>query len=361
MKKLGWYVLRSCLVSYGICLVSIVGLFVVVDLSARLGDFLQSGRHNLAGHIFRYYLFNIPIIFGKVSPLITVLAAIFVMTRMKRSNEIVPITASGVSVQRVLVPVVVFAVFLSFFSLALEEWVYPAASRALRERDLSASRERHQFYNLIHDREKNILFFMIRYVPSEALMENVHISGLDEKLRETVHYYATRGRYQTDAGRKGWLLEDGYVQRFDTQGFRIGDGRPEKFDTFLYQESSLLPFDVERGGHQGGVRSLSALYGLWRRNPQMYHLGVRFHFRAAFPFSNLLLLLVGLPFALRTRSRSFFLGAVLSAGVVASFFVVSYLFLRLGYAGVLPPIFAGWVPVALFGSAGTVLFRMIPT
>lgn len=359
MKILSWYVFRGCLVSFAICLVSIIGLFVVVDLSAKLGDFLQSGRSDLGAYIFRYYLFNIPLIFGKVSPLITVLAAIFVLTKMKKSNELVPITASGVSVQRVLVPLVVFAAALSFGSLLLEEWAYPAVTRALREKDLSAGRERHQFYNLIHDRKNNVLLFMIRYVPSEALMEHVHISRLDASMRESEHWYALRGRYQSERGRRGWLLEKGTLQRFDEEGFR--KGKPRSFEKRLFQGTVLLPFDVERGGSQGGMRPLSDLHALWRLHPEMYNLGVRFHFRAAFPFANLILLLVGLPVALRSRSRSFFLGAALSALVVASFFCTSYLFLRLGYAGILPPLFAGWVPVVLFGSAGSVLFRIIPT
>jgi lipopolysaccharide export system permease protein len=359
MKKLDWYVFRGYLISYAICLVSLIGLFVVVDLSARLGDFMQSGRQNLPVYIFRYYMYNIPLIFGKVSPLITLLAAMFVMTKLKKGNELTPIMASGISVQKVLAPIVIFAGLVSFASLAMEQWTIPKISQILRERDLSAEKNKYQFYNLIHDRENGVLMFMIQYKPSEDLMEIVHLSKLDEKARETMHIYATRGRYARRE--KGWILEEGYVRRFDSQGIRLGDGRPEVFDRMVFKDTAILPFDVERGGHQGGVRPLTHLLRIWQANPQMSSLGVRFHFRASFPFANLILLMVGLPFVLRSRSRSFFLGAAMSGVVVAAFFAASYACLKLGYSEFLPPIFAGWLPTVLFGSAGSVTFRMIPT
>ena len=359
MKTLYWYVLRGFLSSWLICLFSIVGLFIVVDLSARLGDFVQAQRPDLAAYILSYYLFNIPLIFGKVSPLITVLAAISVMTKMKKSNELTPVTASGISIQNILAPVIVFAGIMSFAGLAMEEWVFPAFSRMLRERDLSVGWQSSQFYSLVRDRENGMLFFIVHYKPSQQLMENAYISRVDSKLRETEHIYAKRARF--DKGIESWVLEEGQVQRFDERGYRAGSGRPEKFETKVLEGTSVLPFDVEKGGDTGGVRPLSDLYALWRHDPQMTGLGVRFHFRAAFPFANLVLLLVALPFTLRSRSHSFFLGALLSAAVVAAFFGLGYLFLKLGDARIIPPIFAGWIPLAFFGSAGSVLFRLIPT
>jgi len=359
MKRLYWYVFRGCLLSYLICLVSIVGLFVVVDLSTKLGDFMESGREDIALHVFRYYLYSIPLVFAKVSPLITVLAAIFVLARLKKNNELTPITASGVSLQSVLAPVVAFAAILSFGSLALEQWTIPRMTRILRERNLSEGKDKVQFHNLIRDPKNPVLFFMVRYVPSKRLMENVHISRLDERMGETEYIYATRGAFP--AGGEGWVLEEGYVQRFDQGGRRLGHGAPDRFDRLVFDRTSILPFDVERGGDQGTVQPLTDLYRTWRSHPELTGVGVQFHFRAAFPFANLILLLVGLPFALRTRSHSYFLGAAQSAAVVAAYFALSYVCLRLGHGGYLPPIFSGWLPAVAFGSAGSVLFRIIPT
>ena len=120
--------------------------------------------------------------------------------------------------------------------------------------------------------------------------------------------------------------------------------------------SGFVAVDLRRS-----VQPLTHLYQTWRAHPELTGVGVQFHFRAAFPFANLILLIVGLPFALRTRSHSYFLGAAQSAAVVAAFFALSYACLRLGYGGYLPPIFAGWLPAVVFGSAGSVLFRIIPT
>jgi lipopolysaccharide export system permease protein len=193
-------------------------------------------------------------------------------------------------------------------------------------------------------------------------METVHISRVDEKLMETEHIYAARGSFRTlEEGGRAWILEDGYRRRFNRDGYRVGDGSQEHFKRLVFKDTVILPFDVEKGGHSGGLRPLIDLYQLWRFHPEMTNLGVRFHLRAAFPFANLILLLVGLPFALRTRSNSFFLGAAQSALIVGAFFITTYLCMRLGYSGILPPLFAGWLPAALFGSAGTVLFRIIPT
>ena len=76
---------------------------------------------------------------------------------------------------------------------------------------------------------------------------------------------------------------------------------------------------------------------------------------------NLILLFIGIPFILTGNRKNALrgLGRCLLIGIV--FFIVSFICQDLGYKGNLAPLLSAWLPVALFGTIGIVLFDSIPT
>jgi lipopolysaccharide export LptBFGC system permease protein LptF len=67
----------------------------------------------------------LPFIFLQVAPFVTVMAAIFCITRLRRSNELIPMIVSGRSLYRVLLPVFVFAIVLAIGMGLVQQYVAP--------------------------------------------------------------------------------------------------------------------------------------------------------------------------------------------------------------------------------------------
>src|SRR5438874_1186718 len=110
-KLLDRQLFLSYLQSYIICLVSMLSLFVIVDLFANLdtiaGD--HTGLVSMFSFILTYYSSKICMIFDRLSEAIVLMAAMFTVAWMQRNNEILPLLSAGVSTRRIVRPVLIAA------------------------------------------------------------------------------------------------------------------------------------------------------------------------------------------------------------------------------------------------------------
>src|SRR5439155_6695818 len=101
----------SYLKSYVICLVSLLGLYIVVDLFMNVNDFAHNneGLAPFLMHIGKYYAARSTTIFDRLSEMIVLLAAMFTIAWVQRNNELLPQLSAGISTQRVVRPVLLAA------------------------------------------------------------------------------------------------------------------------------------------------------------------------------------------------------------------------------------------------------------
>lgn len=116
MNLLSRYVSRSFLLSFltiFLCLFAIIFLFDFAELQRRIG----TKEIDLLLKLNMVFLRS-PQFLEQVLPFIVLAAALFVFWRMNRSNELVVIRASGVSLWRIILPVSLTAILIGFLDLA---------------------------------------------------------------------------------------------------------------------------------------------------------------------------------------------------------------------------------------------------
>src|SRR5690349_4686116 len=104
-KQIDRLMIRGYLKSYFICLVSLLTLYIVVDLFTNLDDFVQSGARGLQVVLLRivsYYGYRVPQFFDRLCEAIVVLAGMFTVAMMQRNNEQLPLLSAGVPTQRIV-------------------------------------------------------------------------------------------------------------------------------------------------------------------------------------------------------------------------------------------------------------------
>jgi lipopolysaccharide export system permease protein len=75
--------------------------------------------------------------------------------------------------------------------------------------------------------------------------------------------------------------------------------------------------------------------------------------KLSYPLLNLIMILIGVPFALKTgRSGGVALSIGISVMVGFAYGITFYLFLSFGKSGVLSPLLSSWIPTVLFALAG---------
>ena len=138
MKMLDRYVIRTFLWSALMLLVALMALRIVTDLFLNMDEFMEdkSPFIEVVARIAGYYAYQSLMYFSELGGAVIVLAAAFTMARMNHTNELTAMLASGVSLHRVIMPMVIAAIFLGGLITLDREVVIPAnTEHLLRSRD----------------------------------------------------------------------------------------------------------------------------------------------------------------------------------------------------------------------------------
>ena len=88
-----------------------LAIWLVYDLGEHANDFQEA--HLGFQPIAQFYLVQIPFIIVNQLPLSVLLGLLYVLTRMSRRNEIVSMLGAGVSVPRLLLPLILIGLLLT--------------------------------------------------------------------------------------------------------------------------------------------------------------------------------------------------------------------------------------------------------
>jgi lipopolysaccharide export system permease protein len=358
---------RSYLKAYAVVLVSLLSLYIVVDLFNHLDTFTDTTRGLL--YIFRrialFYAYQITEIFDKLCEAIVMLAAMFTVAWMQKSNELAPLLSAGVSTRRVVRPVLASAFIMLAVSICNQEFIIPRfAEVLLMERDDPSTDKKVLAHgakepNGIHLsgkfglRKQKVIYDLMCVIPANLI-------GNDRYISASSAYYFAPGDGQCGGG--GWLLTDAQPPEFDNWK---DPNILEVLDTGKYfLHTQEVDFDRLTRSRTWFVfaSTWQLLQELNRpESTRLASMAVLFHSRLTRPILGFLLVLIGLAVILRDQNRNIFISAGLCLAICALFFATGIVARHLGDNEYVSPIMAAWLPVLFFGPLGFVLFDAIHT
>ena len=129
------YIMRDFLVYLMMILASFLMLLLVFTLFELLGDIL---RNQISPLVVGAYLLNVtPYFVYNVAPLSILLSVLITFGLMQRTNEITAVKATGISIYRIVVPVLLISALLSTGLFFFDQFYLPYANKrqdALRSR-----------------------------------------------------------------------------------------------------------------------------------------------------------------------------------------------------------------------------------
>jgi lipopolysaccharide export system permease protein len=111
------YLIKNFLVPFFYSLFGTLAIWLVYDLGEHANDFQEA--HLGFQPIAWYYVVQMPFLIVNQLPLSVLLGLLYVLTRMSRRNEIVSMLGAGVSVPRLLLPLIVVGLLLTGACTAL--------------------------------------------------------------------------------------------------------------------------------------------------------------------------------------------------------------------------------------------------
>lgn len=348
----------------GVCFVSFTGLYIVIDVFNHIEAFISAGDEagGLAKLLFEYYGARMLTFGDRMSSVLCLVAGLFVLTWMQRTNELTALMAAGVSRSRVVTPLLWAVAAMSVVGIVNRELIIPRyrdqLSRDAKDWLGEARRSVHPRY----DNETDVYLSGRATVASEKKIvePNLRLPGalasFGRQLQAEAAYYqpATKDRPS------GYLLDQVHspVDVDKLASAKVGDSLVlltardtpwlEPKQCFLI---SRVDFEQLAGGdawrrYSSSWQLVSAL-----RNPSLdYGADVRLtiHSRFVQPLLDVMLFLLGMPLVFSARSRNIFMSVGLCCLMVILFQLVVLGFQALGNNYFLSPSLSAWFPVMIF-------------
>lgn len=350
-RTLHRYVLSEYLKIFGLSLSSLILIYVVILFFQKIDLFTRYQAPFFL--IFKYILFKLPeVTFEWTLPYAVLVATLLTLGTFSRHSEITAMKAGGVSLYRITLPLLFIALIFSCISFLGNEYLVPYSdekTQYLLNVEVRKEQPSSFFKNYkIWYHGKRYIFNIQLLDPQKKILKGVTLYQLDNPFRCTQRIDAKEAKWTNGT----WRLYNGVIRFFGEQGEM--QNTPFKEKDFLLQETWKSFEALERQSREMSYSELrtyiqkiqSAGYDATRYLVDLYA-------KYSFPFLNLIMVLIGVPFALKT-SRSG--GAALSIGLSVligfSYGVIFYIFLSFGKSGILSPFLSAWTPTLLFGLAG---------
>jgi len=126
MRTIDWYIVRSFLISVLLALVSLLALRILLDLFANIDEFAERGQFvDVVKGIATYYGVHTLEYISQLGGVIVVFSAVFTLARMNHTNELTAMLASGMSLHRVVWPIIIVAMMMGGLVVANQELLVP--------------------------------------------------------------------------------------------------------------------------------------------------------------------------------------------------------------------------------------------
>lgn len=359
MRLLDRYLLRQLLGPFLYCLFAFSMMVVVYDLFDHFAEILKA-KPDVA-LVARYYVGVLLPSLDFLLPACLLLASLYALWQLTRSNELIAMRCSGISFLRIMLSFASVGLVVSILSAVVGETLTPQATRWSDE-----------FYrNKFHVREKNIQenrpYYNIRanrqWVIGEldlkqpSRMKNVQV--IQERPDETRirEYLAERAEWLDGE----WWFYGVREQAFNTEGNPVGSSRVLDPDA---GKAIQMPFLTERpddiandimAWEYSNSRDLRRFIRLTKGNTSASARAekrTKFYQRLAMPWACLVVTLFGIPAGTRNARQGALTGIFVAIGFFLCFYAVTQVGLFLAMKQVLPPWLGAWMANIAFLAAG---------
>ncbi len=368
MRILDRYIMKSIVTIFIMTMLVFCFIYVLIDSATNLDEIID--RKIAFDTLIQYYLSYLPIIIAQTSAITGLIATLFTFSYLNSQNEIIALFSSGMNFWQITKPAIIFGLLITAMVFGLNELFVPktaAVAQKIKTEKMSYEHERKDkkkqvIKNLTFYGLKNRLYFIDTFDPNNYNLNGITIISYDTagKIREKM--VALQGKWTGIA----WKFVQCHVTTF-AQNI----SSPTKVT--VYQEKLMdvsetpSPEDLEKQQLNMNAMNIKQLQSYINRfsdsgaTRALDNLKVDLYQKMAFPFGNIVIILLGLPLALMTgkgsRKAQTFTSLGMAVAVGFLYYVCNAIGLATGKGGFFPPLLAAWMAPLIFGGTALVLIN----
>ena len=299
-----------------------------------------------------------------IAPLAVMLAVLITFGLMEKSSELTAMKASGMSIYRAALPVLVLCALFAVGLFVFDQVYIPHTNRQQEILRNQIKGKPAQTY-LQADRkwifgQNNEIYYYQVFDPDTDHFGGISIFEFNPNTFQlTRRIHAERAGW--DADLKKWVFATGWVRTL--HGASIQEYRTFDVATFdeLRENPSYFKKEVKQSSEMNYEELRRYIDDLQQSGFDTVRLKVQLQKKIAFPLITLVMAVLAIPFAASGRRGGALAGVAIAIGIAIVYWVTAGVFEAMGAANQLPAMLAAWAPDFIFAFAGGYLLLRVPT
>ena len=319
--------------------------------------------------------FSLPSFLVLSFPMAVLLSTLLAYGKLSSNSELLALKSLGIKTSRIISPAIALSIFMTGLTFYFNDNLVPRSNKlaetTLRAGMGSSFSGETQKYNIMFARygsrinasskkptKSNTLLTHIFYA---SLFENNIMKGVTvlDYSREDIQQILKADSAKFDKKSSSWIFSEGNIVSIDPRGQTTNI----KFKEYKYPfvEGPLELAKVPKDATEMTLKQALEAEKIYKKTgnlKEIRRIQVRIQEKFTLPFACLVFGLIGSSLGSKSNLRSSkSQGFGLSVILILIYYVMSFLFSSFGVKGILPPIFAAWLPVLISLGGGIYLLR----
>jgi len=357
MNKLDQYIVKQFLTILSFSIFGFVSIFVIVDLIENLDRFIDNNVPN--NIVISYYLYTLPWFISIGLPMSMLISTVLSLGNMVKRNEWTALKASGISIYRVALPLLFIGMVMSLCSFILDNKLvtYGNEKRFEIDRDYVKRKSRHKLKNTLKDvfLQKNTSTHISL---NKYLIKNKTGYGLTwvDLGTHTLQKRIDAKKLVWNPDSLKWTLSNYSIRDFNDSGVEGSVSLSEK-DTLI--SLGFTPTELKQQARKPDeldyFKLTSRIKQLKNNGVDTVRWEVTRYLKISFTFTNLIVVLCGIPLVVLKEKNTISFGAGLSVFVIFGYYAFIRFGQSLGFKGILEPLLSAWLGNIVFTISGIIL------
>jgi lipopolysaccharide export system permease protein len=356
------YLLRDFVINFALIVGALVGLSLIFTVFELLGDIL---RNQISPWTVGEYLLNVtPYFLYNIAQYGVLLTVLITLGLMQRYNELTALKATGVSIYRIIIPVLLAGAVVAGGLFLSDEFYLPHANKR-QDALLNQIKGRppqtylNPYRKWIFGQHSTIYYYQF-FDSDKNQFGNLTVFQFNPATFQLVRrIYADQAHWADNLNR--WVCEQGWERSF--QASAIQDYHPYEVSTFaaISEPPAYFKKEVKQSLEMNYEQLSRYIRELQQSGFEVVRLKVQLYKKIAFPIITFVMGVLAIPFALTAGRRGAMAGVATAIGIAVVYTVISGLFEAMGNISQLPPTLAAWSPDIIFGLLGGYMILKVPT
>ncbi|MBQ8634892.1 LptF/LptG family permease [bacterium] len=297
-------------------------------------------------------ILEIPKVLAKAIPVGILLGSIFTFDRLSKNSELSILRGIGLSFNRIMAPVIVLGVILSFFCYTVNDKLVPSASQALGESKGGGSHFVYIVENPDKTPKQNII--VSNFTPKEiyniTVMNFAHEKYSDATMFKSI-VFAPIARKEE----KSWMLENALIYEIDSDGIYKKVSHQKKYPILTEGNQAQEVFDLmlnntrkERVFTNHQISKYTKLLKRANFSDEYRYFKAKLYQRYLHPLTCILFAIIGCMLGFAPPRSQRLVGFTIAVGMIFGYYITLPFFDLLAQKAVLPPFIAACFPIILF-------------